>query len=125
VKVLPNEDYSRLARIGATGADVPITLTDACRDVFNDAISVATLMAEHHRGNLVIYKIGRQYFTTLNEVNAMMEKCRVQALPHRASGNSPVNLSDEGARAARTRAALAALTLSVDKRKAARRKKIK
>jgi hypothetical protein len=79
VKVMPNDDYSRLARIGATGSDVPIALKDACRVVFNDAISVATLMAEHRRGNLVIYKIGRQYFTTLNEVNAMMEKCRMQA----------------------------------------------
>jgi hypothetical protein len=51
VKVLPNDDYSRLARIGETGGDVPIALKDACKDVFNDAILVATLMAEHRRGN--------------------------------------------------------------------------
>jgi hypothetical protein len=119
VKVLPNDDYSRLARIGATGADVPITLKDACRDVFNDAVSVATLMAEHRRGNLVIYKIGRQHFTSLNEVNAMMQKCRMQTSPHRASVNSPENLSDEA-----TRAAHAALRLKLDKLKAARKKKI-
>jgi hypothetical protein len=121
VEVLPNDDYSRLARIGATGADVPITLTDACRNVFNDAISVATLMAEHHRGNLVIYKIGRQYFTTLNEVNAMMEKCCLKSPPRRAYVNSPDNLND----AARTRAALASARLTVEKLKAARTKKIK
>jgi hypothetical protein len=81
IKVLSNDDYSRLARIGAKGSDVPIALKDACKDVFNGAISVATLMAEHRRGNLVIYKIGRQYFTTLNELNAMMEKCRMQSPP--------------------------------------------
>ena len=79
IKTLPNDDHSRLFRIGASGSDVPITLKDACGDVFKGAISVATLMAEHRRGNLVIYKIGRQYFTSLNELNAMMEKCRMQA----------------------------------------------
>jgi hypothetical protein len=78
-------------------------------------------MAEHHRGNLVVYKIGRQYFTTLNEVNAMIEKCRVQASPRRAYVNSPDNLND----AARTRTALASARLTVEKLKAARKKKIK
>ena len=78
IKTLPNDDHSRLSRIGASGGDVPITLKDACRDVFKDKISVATLMAEHRRGNLVIYKIGRQYFTSLNELNAMLANCRVQ-----------------------------------------------
>lgn len=82
LKVLPNDDRSRLARIGATGADTPITLKDMCDRVFSGKISVATLKAEHQRGTLVIFKIGRAYFTTLNEVNAMMEKCRVQAPPH-------------------------------------------
>jgi hypothetical protein len=50
--------------------------------VFSGTISVATLKAEHRRDNLVLFKIGRQYVTTLNEVNAMMEKCRVQTPPH-------------------------------------------
>jgi hypothetical protein len=53
------------------------------------------------------------------EVNAMMEKCRMQAPPRRAALNSSDNLSDE----ARTRAALAAARLSVEKLKVARRPK--
>jgi hypothetical protein len=81
IKTLPNDDHSRLARIGASGPDLPITLKDACRDVFKDRITVAALMAEHRRGTLVIYKIGRQYFTTLNELNAMLVKCRLEVTP--------------------------------------------
>lgn len=79
VKVLPNDDHSRLSRIGAMGADAPMTLKEACRVVFKDAVSVATLMAEYRRGNLVIYKIGRQYFTTWRELNEMLGKCCVPA----------------------------------------------
>ena len=80
IVTLPNDDYFRLSRIGATGSDAPITLKDACSDVFNDAISVATLMAKHRRKKLVIYKIGRQYFTSLNELNARLTKCQTKPL---------------------------------------------
>ena len=62
-----------------------MTLKEACKRVFKDAISVATLMAEHRRGNLVIYKIGRQYFTTLRELNEMLSRCSVAA----SSGSTP------------------------------------
>jgi hypothetical protein len=79
---LPNDDKARLARVGLTGPDTPITLKDVCNRVFSNTITVATLKAEHQRGTLVLFEIGRQYFTTLNEVNAMMEKCRLQAPPH-------------------------------------------
>jgi len=50
-------------------------------------------------------KIGRQYFTTLSEVNAMMEKC---ACKHRASSesNDPGGLKGLG----NQQAALARLT---------------
>ena len=81
ITILPNDNKSRLARIGQTGPDTPITLKDACQLHFSGTISVATLKAEHGRGNLVIFKVGRQYFTTLNELNAMMEKCRLEAPP--------------------------------------------
>lgn len=71
--------HSRIKRIEVTGVDPPITLKDACRDVFKDAISVATLMAEHRRENLVIYKIGRQYFTTPADIRSMLKKCRIES----------------------------------------------
>jgi hypothetical protein len=118
IKVLPNDDHSRLARIGATGDDVPITLKDACTDIFKGAISVATLKAEHQRGNLVIYKIGRAYFTTSAELKAMLEKCRIEVKSHRADGMSAQRETEQ----ARARAAMAALSLSVEKLKSKNRK---
>jgi len=100
LKTLPNDDNSRLARIGVVGADAPMTLKDACRDVFRDAISVATLMAEHRRDNLVIYKIGRQYFTTHNELIAMVKKCRVQVSAYRHGRQGTTETSAKSALAA-------------------------
>ncbi len=47
---LPNDDKARLARVGLTGPDTPITLKDVCNRVFSGTISVATLKAEHKRG---------------------------------------------------------------------------
>lgn len=76
---LPNDDHSRLSRIGATGEDVPMTLEEACRVVFKDAITPATLKAEARRENLVLHKIGRAYFVTSRELSAMWKKCSVAA----------------------------------------------
>jgi hypothetical protein len=112
VKVLPNDDYSRLARIGMTGPDTPITLKDACKHCFSDAITVATLKAEHKRGNLVIFKIGRQYFTTLAEIKSMLEKCRMET-PHRKEGWSA---RGDNIHAAMESAALIALRLKLANR---------
>jgi hypothetical protein len=53
-------------------------LKDACEKIFAGAISVATLMAEHRRRNLIISKIGRQYFTTLRDLEDMRTKCTVE-----------------------------------------------
>jgi hypothetical protein len=119
VKVLPNDDRSRLARIGATGANIPITLKDACRDVFKDAISVATLMAEHRRGNLVIYKIGRQYFTTSAELKQMLKKCRMEQKPHRTDAMSAQRETEQ----ARIESARAALRLTLDKLRSKNKKR--
>jgi hypothetical protein len=58
--------------------DDPITLADACRIVFADKIKVATLRAEASRGRLVIFRIGKRNFTTVNEVRRMVERCRVE-----------------------------------------------
>jgi hypothetical protein len=106
--------------------DLPLSLKEVCERVFGGSISVASLKAEYARGNLELSKIGRAYFTTPADLKAMFEKCRVTppkwvAVPPRGSPNQ-VKQSDEAqARAA----ACAALRLSVDRLKAARRKKIK
>ena|SRR5665647_292602 len=67
--------------------DTPITLKDACEIHFGGRISVATLKAEHARGNLDMSKIGRAYFTTIGKLREMEAKCRVEA-PARASGST-------------------------------------
>lgn len=119
IVTMPNDDHSRLARIGAIGEDMPMTLKEACTVVFKDAISPATLKAEAARGNLVIRKIGRAYFVTWRDLNAMWEKCRQQAPSRAASGESTSNWPE----GERSRAALAAaLRLSAEKRKAAGKK---
>lgn len=95
-----------------------MTLKEACTVVFKDAITPATLKAEAARGHLVICKIGRAYFVTWRDLNAMWEKCRQQVQSRATPGESTSNRPQE----ARSRAALAALRLSVEKRKAAGRK---
>ncbi|MGY4325687.1 hypothetical protein ACVWWG_000101 [Bradyrhizobium sp. LB7.2] len=96
-----------------------MTLKEACTVVFKDAIKPATLKAEASRGNLVIRKIGRAYFVTRRDLNAMWEKCRQQAPSRATPGESTSNWPEE----MRSRAALAALRLSLEERKAAGRKK--
>jgi len=75
--------------------------------------------AEHGRGNLELFKIGRQYFTTRRHIEAMMEKCRLQAPPRAPKGGTTNNWPEE----MRNRAALEAVRLTVEKLKAAGRKK--
>lgn len=81
IEELPNDDRSRLARVGLTGDDAFLTLKEACRECFHGSISPATLKAEADRGNLTIYKIGRAYFTTKRDIALMKVKCRVAAKP--------------------------------------------
>jgi hypothetical protein len=61
-----------------TGPDALITLKEIYEKVFAGAISVASLKAEHQRGNLVISKIGRQYFTTMRNIEEMRAKCVIE-----------------------------------------------
>ena len=63
--------------------DLPITLKDASEVVFKGAISVASLKAEHSRGNLEITKIGKTYFTSRKHLAEMLAKCRVEVPPRR------------------------------------------
>lgn len=96
--------------------DEPLSLVDICEQIFGGSISPATLKAEHRRGNLELFKIGRKYFTTRRHVEAMIEKCRLQV---QASQSKPDHQTEK----ARAVAALAALKLTVEKLKAAGRKK--
>ena len=57
--------------------DRPLTLKHACELVFGNAISPASLMAEHRRGNLRLEKIGRRYFVTLAGIKEMRHRCQV------------------------------------------------
>jgi hypothetical protein len=67
--------------------DTLLTLKDACEIFFGGRVTVATLKAEHARGNLDMSKIGRSYFTTIAKLKQMEERCRVVA-PARNSGST-------------------------------------
>lgn len=56
----------------------PITLDEACL-IFRGSLTKATLWAEHKRGRLAIFKIGRRYYTTKFDVEFMVSKCRAAA----------------------------------------------
>jgi hypothetical protein len=64
--------------------DALLTLKEACQIYFADAVTTATLRAEHTKGRLVIFKIGRQYFTTLAHLKEMQDQCRA---PNQAPGS--------------------------------------
>jgi len=53
-----------------------IPLRKAAEIFLGDARHVATLRAEASRGNLVVSKIGRSYWTTLARLKDMDEKCQ-------------------------------------------------
>lgn len=57
--------------------DAPLTLAEACENIFRNTMTVATLRAEAARGRLAIFKIGRRYYTTRGHVSEMIERCRV------------------------------------------------
>lgn len=64
-----------------TGDDDTITLADAAKHY---GYSVYTLRTEADRGRLVIYKIGKRYYTTPADIKGMVAQCRVD-LKDRAS----------------------------------------
>ena len=67
--------------------DTLITLKDACEIFFRGKVTVATLKAEHAKGNLDMSKIGRSYWTTIAKLRDMDQKCRVEA-PALSSGGT-------------------------------------
>ena len=97
-------------------ADDPITLRVAAHDF---GLSVWTLKAEARRGHLTIYRIGKKFYTTPNDVRQMVAACRVEP---KVQGftliRSDGNLSSETARAS---SALAAAKETVAKLKNASR----
>lgn len=62
-----------------TQDDQLIPLKKAAEIFLGDGKHVATLRAEALRGNLVVSKIGRGYWTTLSRLQEMDAKCRVEA----------------------------------------------
>ncbi len=56
-----------------------ITLRDAAQHF---GFSIWTLRAEADRGRLVIYKIGKRYYTTPGDVKEMIQRCRVDQKGH-------------------------------------------
>ena len=60
--------------------DTQLCLDEAARLAFPDGtVSARTLRAESARGKLVIFRIGKKFYTTLAEIDRMVEKC--PALP--------------------------------------------
>jgi hypothetical protein len=57
-----------------TADDDTITLVDAAKHY---GFSVHTLRTEADRGRLVIYKIGKRYYTTPADIKGMVAQCRV------------------------------------------------
>ncbi|GGE23397.1 hypothetical protein GCM10011390_48540 [Aureimonas endophytica] len=62
----------------APDPDEPLTLEEACKLIFREAIKPATLRAEARRGRLVIEKIGRRHFVSRRAIQEMREKARAE-----------------------------------------------
>lgn len=92
----------------------PITLNEAC-SIFRGSLTPATLRAEHGRGRLVIFKIGRRYYTTKSDVELMVSKCR-EGQPVQGS-TSTKNEEHGPSETERAQSARAALNQTVEKLK--------
>jgi len=57
--------------------DELLTLDEACEAVLKGKGTPATLRAEHSRGKLELYKIGKRLYTTRRDLKEMQRKCRV------------------------------------------------
>lgn len=68
--------------------DTALTLNEACRIFFRDAIKPASLRAEARRGNLTLLRIGKRDFVTPAAIREMKERCQVHGPKVLASGSS-------------------------------------
>lgn len=129
---MPLSDRTRRHRLLSDGGrafglselpdDLPLSLKEVCDRVFGGAISVASLKAEHARGNLEISKIGRAYFTTPADLRAMFAKCRVTPQTGGAAPASGRQSEAEQSRDSQATAALASLRLTLEQLKASRKR---
>jgi len=92
--------------------DQTLTLKEAAREF---GFSRSTLMAEHHRGRLNLYKIGKTFHTTAADIRAMVVACRVE--PKGRDFTSIRNESNSSFATARASSALAAANETVLKLK--------
>ena len=89
----------------------PITLDEACKLYPRAHLKVSTLRAEHARGRLDIFRLGRRDYTTPRAMRAMVTACQEDARP-RAS--TSIDRVDNGLSAtARASSALASLKQTV------------
>jgi len=58
-----------------TGDHDTITLADAAQHF---GYTVETLRAEHRRGRLALYRIGKRLYTTPADIREMVQACRVE-----------------------------------------------
>ena len=99
-----------------TGENDPITLADAASHF---GFTVLTLRAEAERGKLVLYKIGKRYYTTPADIRQMVDLCRVE---QKARGSISTRREVNGSSVtARTSVAQAALSQMLDERKGSSR----
>jgi len=77
-----------------TEDDQLISLRDACEIFFaGRGVTVASLKAEHERGNLDLSKIGRAYFTTIADLKEMKKRCHVD---HQVRNSGSTKNADRG-----------------------------
>jgi hypothetical protein len=97
--------------------DTRLCLDVAAHLAFPDGtVSARTSRAEAARGKLVIFRIGKIFYTTLAEIDHMVEKCPV--LPKaRISGDDQVANQSSSSGTEATKSARAALKVSMEKLK--------
>ena len=77
--------------------DRPMRLKDAAEEY---GMTVSTLRAEHERGRLAIYRIGKSDYTKRSDMDAMVDLCLVEPkAPAFTVTRRAVNTSSETARA--------------------------
>lgn len=69
--------------------DEPITLAEACDEVFRGKMQVWTLRSEADRGNLTIFRIGKRLYTTKTYIREMIEKCHVAPKARASTSTKP------------------------------------
>jgi len=73
--------------------EIPLTLKDACRILFRNAIKPASLRAEARRGRLNIFRIGRTDFVLPSAVRELMVPECPENENHPVSTSAPTNRS--------------------------------